>query len=105
MGRLILGNPLYRNSGAFVESFFLLSDYLYNWVENIYIHVSLKNKKALRLNKKLGFIPNEKGIVYPDELFVQGDESRPQLELFRDKARYEKVKKMMFTDIADILFA
>ena len=104
MGRLILGNTLYRNSGAFVESFFLLSDYLYALVDKIYIHVSPANKKAVRLNKKFGFIPNEDTWAYPDEMFVQGDKSRPQVEFFRDKKRYESVKKRMFTDIEDILF-
>lgn len=105
MGRLLLGNPDFRNSGPFVESFFLLGDYLYELVDIMYIHVGLKNRKAMHLNKMFGFHPNTGMIQYPQELFVQGDKSRPQQELCRNKAEYEVAKKKMFTDIADLLYA
>lgn len=105
MGRLLLGNPAYRNSGPFVESFFLLGDYLYALVDKIYIHVGLKNRKAMHLNKQFGFRPNQGEIQYPQELFVQGDKTRPQQELCRNRAQYEEAKKRMFTDIEDLLYA
>lgn len=104
LGRVLLGNPKFANSGAFVESFFLSGDYLYSMVDTMYVHVSPQNRKALRLNKVLGFVPNQEMIQYPQELYVQGDKNRPQCELYRHKEQYEEAKKRMYTDIIDTLF-
>lgn len=104
-GRLLLGNPEYRNTAPFAESFFLISDYLYQFVDRVYAHIGKGNRKALHINKLLGMHPNEGEIQYPAELFVQGDRTRPQIEYMRTREEYEKVKKVMFTNIVDILYA
>lgn len=105
IGRLLLGNPEYRNSGQFVEAPFVLGDYLYQFVDRVYAHIGTKNRKALHLNKLLGMHPNKGEIQYPRELFVQGDKNRPQIEYMRTRKEFERAKKVMFTDIADILYA
>ena len=98
MGRLILGNSSFGNSGVFLESFFLLADYLYSFVDVVYIHVGLENKKALRLNKILGFLPNDGKIQYPNELFVNGDKTRRQIEFYRTKIMYTDVRKKLYKE-------
>lgn len=103
-GRLLLGDAAYGNTGPFVENFFVLGDYLYGFVDRIYAHVEVKNRKAMHLNKLLGFSQNPGEIQYPEELFVQGDKSRPQVELVRTREDYAQAKKRMFTDIEDVLY-
>ena len=105
MGRLILGNPAFNNSPAFLEAFFLLGDYLYSFADIVFIHVGVDNKKALRLNKRFGFIPNTDIIHYPHELIVNGDPNRKQIEFYRTKEMYQAVRKKLFEDIRDELFA
>lgn len=105
MGRLILGNPAFNNSPAFLEAFFLLGDYLYSLADIVYIHVGVENRKALRLNKRFGFIPNEGKIRYPHELIVNGDPNRKQIEHYRTKEMYQLVRKKLFEDIKEELFS
>lgn len=95
MGRLLLGDHSYANSEAFLEGILLLSDYIYQLVNKVYIHVGLENKKALRINKKLGFVRNTGEIVYPHELFVAGDKSREQMEMYRTKSMYLAIRKTL----------
>lgn len=104
-GRLLLGDASYQNTPQFLESFFLHADYLYQFVDRIYGHIGTKNRKALHLNKLLGAHPNEGEIQYPDELFVQGDRSRRQIEYVRTRTEYENVKKEIFTGLIDMLYA
>lgn len=104
-GRLLLGNPAYRNTGQLLESFFLQGDYVYQFVDRIYAHIGKKNRRALHINKLLGLHPNKGTIQYPEELFVQGDHSQPQIEYMRTREEYEKIKKVMFTNIVDLLYA
>ncbi len=103
-GRLLLGDPNYRNSGPFLESFFLHGDYLYQFVDRMYAHIGVKNRKAIHLNKLLGYRLNDGGVQYPAELFVQGDRTRPQREYVRTREDYEKARKVMFVDIFDSLY-
>ncbi|WP_294149070.1 GNAT family N-acetyltransferase [uncultured Selenomonas sp.] len=102
-GRLLLGNSTYRNSGQLLESFFLHSDYLYQFVDRMYAHIGVKNRKALHINRLLGFHPNEAEIQYPAELFVKGDHARPQIEYVRTVQEYER-KKEKFAGILDVLY-
>lgn len=102
--RLLLGNPSYKNSGPFLESFFLLGDYLYQFVDCMYGHIGKMNRKSLHLNKFIGMHPNKGEIQYPKELFVQGDPTRPQIEYMRTREDYEKAKKAMFTNIIDLVY-
>ena len=103
-GRLLLGNPAYRNSGQLLESFFLHSDYLYQFVDCMYAHIGVKNRKALHINRLLGFHPNEAEIQYPAELFVKGNHARPQVEYMRMRQEYECIKKEKFAGVLDILY-
>ncbi len=93
MGRLLLGNTDYAQHPAFWEAVFIFSDYTYTLADIDYIHVVKENRNALRLNKILGFIPNESEIKYPDELFVNGME---QIELYRTKEMYLKMREKLF---------
>ena len=100
-GRLLLGDSTYANSFAFLEGIILMNDYIYSKVETVYIHVGTANKKALSLNKRLGFIPNDGEIQFPHELFVNGDKNRPQIEMYRTKKMYQAVRKKLFENILE----
>lgn len=93
-GRLLVGDLEYRGSIPFIESPFLLGDYLYYGlgVKVMYIHVGVKNEKALRFNRKLGFVENKGQCKYPQELVVNGMQ---QIEFYRTVEQYENVKKTM----------
>lgn len=103
-GRLLLGNPAYRNSGQFMESFFVFGDYLYQFVDCLYGHVGVKNRRAIYLNKMLGYHPNEGTIEYPEELYVKGDHSRPQTEYMRTREEYEQMKARLLPTLSAILY-
>ena len=104
MGRAILGNAEYSGTPAFIEGIFLFGDYIYSLVDIAYVHVGVQNNKALRLNKGLGFQINNGIIRYPQELTVNGDEKRQQIEMYRTKKMYQIVRKKLFEDIHDVLF-
>ena len=104
LGRVILGNSELSGTPAFIESIFLFGDYIYSLVDIAYVHVGVQNKKALRLNKGLGFQINNGIIRYPHELTVNGDEQRQQIEMYRTKKMYQVVRKKLFEDIHDLLF-
>lgn len=101
LGRLLLGNPAYRNHAGFLEGFFLLSDYLYQFVNMMHIHVVKDNRKAIRLNKLLGFTENLGEIQYPHELFVNDLHQR---EYYRTIEMYKKVRKNLYEDLQESLF-
>ena len=101
LGRLLLGNPEYRNHAGFLEGFFLLSDYLYQSVDMMHIHVVKDNRKAIRLNKMLGFVENYREIQYPHELFVNNLHQR---EYYRTKEMYQNVRKSLYEDLQESLF-
>ena len=100
--RLILGNSDYAQHPAFMESFFVGSDYVYKYVDVQYVHVVKKNSKALKINKLMGFLPNEGEIQYPHELFVNGME---QIELYRTKEMYLKTRKKILEGLFESLFS
>lgn len=93
LGRLILGNGDYALSPAFWESFFVLADYSYTFVDVEYIHVVKENRKAMTLDKTLGFVPNEQEVKFPNECFVKGLD---QQELYRTKEMYLKIREKLF---------
>lgn len=101
MGRLILGNTEYRNHTGFLEGFFLLSDYLYQFVDVMYIHLAGENRKAHRLNKMLGFVPNQGEMKYPQEAMVN---NISQEEFLRTKEMYQKIRKSLYEDLQESLF-
>ena len=100
-GRMLVGDSKYLNQPAFIEGNFLISDFSYESVDIEYIHVVKKNRKALRMNKLLGFIPNDGQIQYPHELFRNGME---QQEFYRTKEMYIKTRKKLWENLAKSLF-
>ena len=105
MGRLILGNSEFKNAPAFLESFFVLSDYIYSFVDTVYIQLDPNNKKACRLNKRFGFVPNKGVIQYPKALIVDSKPDCKQIEHYRTKEMYQVVRKKLFEDIQEELFS
>lgn len=100
-GRLLLGDESYANHPAFFEGFFVGGDDLYKDVDTIYIHVVKNNRKALQLNKMMGYVLNTGEIRYPQELFRNGHE---QVELYRTKEMYLKVRQRFYENLGDALF-
>ena len=101
-GRLMLGNPEYAKKPAFMESFFVVGDFIYSVADTEYIHVVKDNKKALRINKMMGFIPNTGQIQSPQELFVNGME---QIEFYRTKEIFLKIRKKFLENLNNSLFS
>lgn len=100
--RLLLGNESYAHHPAFLESCFVSADYMYQLADVQYAHVVKNNRKSLRLNKIVGVIPNTGEIKYPNELLRNGME---QIELYRTKEMYLKVRKKIFENLNDSLFS
>lgn len=100
-GRLLLGRPEFANQPAFLESFFVGTDYIYNIIDIQYIHVVKKNRRALQINKFMGFAPNTGEIQYPRELLVNGME---QVEMYRTKEMYLAVRDKILNRLGDSLF-
>ena len=100
--RLLLGNESYAHHQAFLESCFVSADYIYRLADIQYGHVVKNNRRAFRLNKVVGFIPNTSEIKYPQELLVNGME---QIELYRTKEMYLKTRKKIFENLNDSLFS
>ena len=91
--RLILGDRRYEGAPCFLESFFTIGDYLYNYVEVMYGHVVKENKHTQNLNFMLGYDINRGEIMYPENLFVNG---MNQLEIYRTKEMYLNAKEKIF---------
>lgn len=100
-GRMLIGDERYHNHPAFFESLFVGADSAYNWADTMYVHVVKDNKKALQMNRLMGFVPNTGKIKYPNELFRNGME---QIELYRTKEMYLKVRHVLFEKLGDALF-
>ena len=100
-GRLLLGDESYSNHPAFLESFFIGTDNIYNIIDVMYAHVVKKNRKALQINKMFGFIPNTGEIQYPQELHRNGHD---QIELYRTKERYLEIREKLFDRLGETLF-
>ena len=89
-GRILRGNPNYKNSRSFNESFIVMADYLYQYVDVMYAHVVKDNIPSLRLHERLGFKRNTNFFKYPKEQFVLGME---QWEFYRTKEDYGKIRR------------
>ena len=72
------------------EGNFLLMDYMYDFVDIMFAHVAINNKRALRWDFSLGFELNNGQWEYPSEHFANGIE---QCEIFRTKEKYLAVKE------------
>lgn len=92
-GRMLIGDERYRKHPAFFESLFVGADETYKIIDVMYAHVVKNNKKALQLNKMMGYVPNTGEIQYPHELFRNGME---QIELYRTKEMYLNIRHKLF---------
>ena len=101
-GRLLLGDTAYATHPAFLESFFLAADDVYKIIDVMYAHVVKNNNKALQLNKLMGYTLNDGEIQYPHELFRNGME---QVEIYRTKEMYLKIRHKIFEKLGEALFS
>lgn len=86
LGRLLSAST--DDAFAMLEGNLLLSRYLYDWVDKIYVHVVCDNKKALRWDKSLGFSEHAVAATFPRELMVNGFQ---QVEMYRTKDEFEPI--------------
>ena len=100
-GRLLLGEQEYSNHPAFIESFFVGSDYVYQFIDVQYTHIVREHKKALQLNKMFGFVKNIGEIKYPQKL---ARDDVKLVEMYRTKEMYLKVRARLFENLGEALF-
>lgn len=100
-GRLMLGDERFAHHPAFFESLFVGSDHIYEMIDTQYIHIVKNNRKALQLNKIMGYVPNTGKIQYPHELFRNGME---QKEFYRTKEMYLKIRKKLWENMQSSFF-
>lgn len=100
-GRMLIGDERYHKHPAFLESLFVGADETYKFVDVMYAHVVKNNRKALQLNKMMGYVLNTGEIQYPHELFRNGME---QVELYRTKEMYLNIRHKLFERLGDALF-
>ena len=89
-GRLILSDTSY--AALLMEGYFVLTDYLYRFVDVMYAHVGIHNRKALQWNYMFGFELNSGEWEYPSEKLVNGVE---QCEISRTKEKYLEVRERL----------
>jgi len=90
-GRLLLADKRFQNSFCFIESFLLMADYLYQFVDTMYTHAVIENESSLKLNYVLGYGEHDDW-EYPSERIVNGME---QKEFYRTKKMYEEAKRFL----------
>ena len=100
--RLILGDRDFQGAPSFLESFFTIGDYLYDFVDTMYGHVVKQNKHTMNLNILVGWKMNENKIQFPENLLVNGME---QFEIYRTKEMFLKAKGRILGRFSDTLFA
>lgn len=100
--RLILGDRAFKGAPSFLESFFTIGDWLYQFVDVMYSHVVKQNKHTLNLDFMVGYDFNDDEIQYPENLFVNGME---QVEIYRTKEMYQTAKKRIFERFKKSLFS
>lgn len=94
-GRLLLADSRFSNSFAFMESFFLMDDYLYQFVDTMYTHVVKENNASIKLNSILGY-EEHNPFEYPSEQFINGMEMQ---EFYRTKEMYLHKKKFLMDEL------
>ena len=99
-GRWLVGNQEFRSSIPFFESGFVLSNHLYSFLDTMYCHVVIQNRKVIAANKHGGYAKNTGEIQYPEECLVNGMEL---VELFRTKKMYEDARRKWATYFPEIL--
>lgn len=86
-GRLMLCNPCYALK--LMEGTLILSDYLYEFVDVIYSHISITNKKSLQWSSLMGFELTSGEWEYPSEKKVNGLD---MCEKFLTFGKYQEVR-------------
>jgi RimJ/RimL family protein N-acetyltransferase len=90
-GRLLIGEKAYRSSPEMLEANLLFYDFLFYKIKlkQVFCHIVKQNTKAIALDKRLGFRPNQSAAVFPEYLNVNGLE---QVEMIMTKQSYENCK-------------
>lgn len=90
-GRLLIGEKTYRSSPEMLEANLLFYDFLFYEIKlkQVFCHIVKQNKKAIALDKRLGFYANQSDAVFPEYLNVNGLE---QVEMIMTKQSYENSK-------------
>lgn len=89
-GRLLM--PDKSDAELLLEAEFLSISYILEGVDDIYCHVALDNKRALRWNKALGYRrhTSDEEIVYPDNIVVNNIK---HVELILDKENFKRARE------------
>lgn len=89
VGRLLVGEHIYRGSLRWLEAAMIVNDYLYfkKNVQYMYAHVVVDNVASVKWHLKWGYRENV-DIRYPRELIVN---NMVQKEYIRTKAEYESI--------------
>ena len=69
-------------------------DYLYKFVDIMYAHVGVNNKKALHWDSSLGFEINNSDWQYPSEAIVNNIQ---QCEMFRTSEKYFEAREKLIS--------
>lgn len=90
LGRLMLSDSGYAS--ALMEGNILLSDFLYEFIDVMYAHVGIHNRKALRWDFMMGFGKHTGEWEYPSEALVNDVE---QCEIIRTEEKYSEARKTL----------
>ncbi|MBQ4469338.1 MAG: hypothetical protein II917_04275 [Synergistaceae bacterium] len=91
-GRLMLSDHGYAL--GLIEGNIILMDYLYRFIDIMYAHVGVNNKKALKWDFSLGFEINDSEWQYPSEALVNNLE---QCEIRRTSEKFFETRKKLIS--------
>lgn len=97
LGRLMLSDSGY--AASLMEGNILLSDFLYEFIDVMYAHVGIHNRKALRWDFMTGFERNAGKWEYPSEALVNNVE---QCEIIRTSEKYYETRKQLANHIKSV---
>lgn len=97
LGRLMLSDSDY--AASLMEGNILLSDFLYEFIDVMYAHVGIHNRKALRWDFMMGFERNAGNWEYPSEALVNNVE---QCEIIRTSEKYYETRKQLTDKIKSV---
>ena len=76
------------------EMSFVLGDYLYQFVDETFCHISTQNQRALRRTRYSGAVRNDGEIQYPEFLHMNGMDL---IEFRRTKERFKEAREKFYT--------
>ena len=93
-GRLLIGKKQFRGSPELLESNILFYDFLFEilGLKKVYCHIAEGNKKAMALDKRLGFHQNLDRIEYPQYCKV---DNMNLIEMVNTKESYNESRQKL----------